>query len=92
MSVRWRKETNAFYYVKIDNIDANPEPVDFNFPFLSNFEIISRPTANDSFQVNLFTFTQLGKHRVKVFRVNREYADFFLTISQDSRDLNETLT
>lgn len=92
MSVRWKKETNAFYYVKIDNIDANPEPVDFNFPFLSNFEIISRPTANDSFQVNLFTFTQLGKHRVKVFRVNREYADLFLTSSQDSRDLNEPLT
>ena len=48
MSVRWQKETNAFYYVKIDNIDADPEPVDFNIPFLSNFRIISRPTTNDS--------------------------------------------
>lgn len=92
MSVRWKKETNALYYVKIDNIDANPEPVDFGFPFLSNFRFISRPTANDSFQVNLFTLTQLGNHRVKVYRVNQEYADLYLTSSQDSRDLNEPLT
>lgn len=92
MSVRWKKETNALYYVKIDNIDVNPEPVDFGFPFLSNFRFISRPTANDSFQVNLFTLTQLGNHRVKVYRVNQEYADLYLTSSQDSRDLNEPLT
>ena len=36
--------------------------------------------------------THLGKHRVKVCRVNQEYADLYQSRNQDSRDLNEPLT
>jgi len=41
---------------------------------------------------NALIMTHLGKHRVKVYRVNQEYADLYQSRNQDSRDLNEPLT
>ena len=35
---------------------------------------------------------QYGLHRIKVFRVNEEYANLYESVEQDSRDLNEPLT
>lgn len=38
------------------------------------------------------SITHYGLHRVRVYRVNQEYADLYDTRQQDSRDLNEPLT
>ena len=34
----------------------------------------------------------LGKHEIKVYKVNQEYVDLYESREQDSRDLNEPLT
>ncbi len=91
VTVNWQNDNNELFYVVLDNVDPNPQPVDTRFPVkFSRF--ISRPIRTDTYRINGMTVTHLGKHRVKVYRVNQEYADLYESREQDSRDLNEPLT
>jgi len=98
LTVRWEKEADALYYVTIDNVESEPQDILIEMMFgtinLSDraFTFISNPTARDSMRVNLRDISHLGKHRVKVYRINQEYADLYYSRNQDSRDLNEPLT
>jgi len=76
--------------VVIDNLEADPEILPTTEIF-SRFapRIIQRPTAGDSSRVRLLTLTHYGRHRLKLYRVNDEYADLYEGLNQDSRDLNE---
>jgi hypothetical protein len=46
----------------------------------------------DEYRITRINVTNLGLHRVNVYRVNQEYADLYRSRNQDSRDLNEPLT
>ena len=37
-------------------------------------------------------YTQYGKHKITIYKVNEEYALLYETSAQDSRDLNEPYT
>ncbi len=50
------------------------------------------PTNRNEYRINAMQLTHLGKHIVKVYRVNQEYADLYGSRQQDSRELNEPLT
>lgn len=88
--VEWENPGGDYYFVVVENISENPEPIDLNNILDFNFRFISRPTQNDFFTLRpLAQFTQFGKHRIIVYRVNEEYALLYETLDQDSRDLNE---
>ena len=53
---------------------------------------ISSPTSNSEYRINFLNMTYYGEHRIRVIRVNQEYADLYTSRLQDSRDLNEPLT
>ena len=74
----------------IDNLELNPEILPTTEIF-SSFaaRIVSQPTAADSSVVRILTLTHYGQHRLKLYRVNAEYADLYEGLEQDSRDLNE---
>lgn len=91
LTVNWDLEEDALYYIFVENIDENPVPVESQFARPPR-EFISQPTARNEYTVNAMMMTHLGKHIVKVFRVNQEYADLYQSRNQDSRDLNEPLT
>lgn len=40
--------------------------------------------------MSLLTLTHFGRHHLKLYRVNREYADLYEGLKQDSRDLNDS--
>ena len=90
ITVRWLNPGNELHFLVIDNIETDPEILPTTEIF-SRFarRIISQPTASDSSVVRLLTLTHFGDHRVKVYRVNDEYADLYRGLQQDSRDLNE---
>ncbi|MCI0515903.1 DUF4249 domain-containing protein [candidate division KSB1 bacterium] len=93
LSVNWEQAPDALYFIVVKNVDANPVEVESNF---NNRRppraFISQPVATDEYTVNAMMMTHLGKHLVKVYRVNQEYADLYQSRNQDSRDLNEPLT
>lgn len=87
---RWGNPETELHYVVVDNVEADPEPVPSS-GIISRVapRIILPPTLADSSFVNARNLTHLGRHRVSLYRVNREYADLYRGLRQDSRDLNE---
>ena len=92
--VQWSNLNSALYYVVIENIEANPEPVTLGSAILNRVRgrFISSPISGNRFNVNILSITHYGRHRVNVYRINQEYADLYRSRQQNSRDLNEPLT
>ena len=91
LTVNWENEADALYYIVVENIDENPVEVETQFG-RGPGRFISQPMATGEYTVNAMMMTHLGRHRVKVYHVNQEYADLYQSRDQDSRDLNEPLT
>ena len=87
---RWSNPASELHFVVIDNVELNPLILPTTEIF-SRFaaRIVQRPTAADSSTVTLLTLTHFGSHRLKLYRINDEYADLYEGLNQDSRDLNE---
>ena len=90
LMARWENSASALHYVVVDNIEAEPAPF-AESPFGRGFarRLVQRPTAGDSALVSARSLSYFGRHRVKLYRVNEEYADLYEGLNQDSRDLNE---
>lgn len=87
---RWSNPDNELHYVVVDNVESDPEPVPSS-GLVSRVapRIILPPTPADSSNISARSLTHLGLHRVRLYRVNDEYADLYRGLQQDSRDLNE---
>jgi hypothetical protein len=94
VSVSWTGATAALWYVVVENLEANPEPIVLpNAPFnRARQRFIAPPTEANAFTIGVMNLTHYGRHRVTVYRINEEYAGLYRTRQQDSRDLNEPLT
>ena len=90
VTARWSNPSNELHFVVIDNVQLNPTILPTTEIF-SRFaaRIVQRPTAADSSTVALLTLTHFDNHRLKLYRINTEYADLYEGLNQDSRDLNE---
>ena len=90
MVVRWENSANASHYVVVDNLETDPAPF-AESPFGGGFtrRFIQRPTAADSTLLSARSLTYYGRHRIRLYRVNDEYAELYEGLNQDSRDLNE---
>ena len=90
LMARWENSASALHYVVVDNIEEDPAPF-AESPFGGGFarRFVQRPTASDSALVSARSLSWFGRHRVKLYRVNEEYADLYEGLNQDSRDLNE---
>jgi hypothetical protein len=93
VNVEWDNPNGDYYFLVIENVESNPEPIDLNDILNFNFEFVSTPTQDNFFTMIPFIhYSQFGTHRIIVYRVNEEYALLYETIEQDSRDLNEPFT
>ncbi len=90
ITAKWSNSNRQLHFVVIDNLESNPEILPTTEIF-SRFaaRIVQQPTAADSTVVRILTLTHYGQHRLKLYRVNDEYADLYEGLEQDSRDLNE---
>ena len=90
LMARWENPASSLHYVVVDNIEADPTPF-AESPFGGGFarRFVQRPTAGDSALISARSLSYFGQHRVKLYRVNEEYADLYEGLNQDSRDLNE---
>ncbi len=95
VQVRWQAVNGGLYFVTLENTEKSPTTIDLGFPGgVTNRvrRIVFPPTSADSVPVNIFSLSYLGKHTVRVWRVNDEYAQLYATLQQDSHDLNEPAT
>lgn len=96
VDVSWNNDNGEYYYILVDNIESDPVNIDINgilegFIGGRNFSFITQPTQFDIYRLRGMSLQQYGTHRVKLYRINQEYADLYETAEQDSRDLNEPL-
>jgi hypothetical protein len=90
----WDNPDESFYFVTVENIETTRTPINDRgnpFPRGSGF-LRSRPTRESSYAIRRFDLAYLGQHRVRVHKVNQEYANLYAFGQQDSRSLNEPLT
>ena len=93
LNVTWDEDSDALFYVVIENLEVNPVEIETGFKGGSgNRRFVFPPTNRNQYRINAMSLTHLGKHVVRVYRVNQEYADLYGTREQDSRELNEPLT
>jgi hypothetical protein len=91
LTVRWVNTSQNYFYMTVEPIDParqllQPDSIPRFFQF------VSRPILGDSTRITVGQISYTGKHRVKIYRVNKEYADLYRSREQDSRQLNEPLT
>jgi hypothetical protein len=97
IEVTWSNADWEYFYVLVENIEEDPEDIEFGFSGFGgmrpNFRFLSRPFITDTYIIRVFlSVQQYGTHRVKLFRVNQEYADLYENREQDSRNLTEPLS
>lgn len=92
--VNWDAEPSALYFVVLENMEDDPDPVEmFGGGFKGRPQLFtSAPFSAGTYVIRFLEITHLGQHRIKVYRVNQEYADLYTSRQQDTRDLNEPLT
>lgn len=91
VTINWDNEENDYFFITIENLEDDPVPVNEEVGgFLRTRHF--QPTRRDELTLNALQFTHLGTYLVKVYRVNREYADLYDSQDQDSRSLNEPLS
>jgi hypothetical protein len=97
IEVTWSNPDAEYFYVLVENLEEDPEDIEFGFSGFGgmrrNFRFLSQPFITDTYVIRVFlSVQQYGTHRVKLFRVNQEYADLYENREQDSRNLTEPLS
>jgi hypothetical protein len=95
LTIRWEAE-DTFYFLVVENLEASPTPIN-QLPLPGGTKgqmrfFRSRPIRENSYGIRSVDLTYYGEHRVKVYKVNREYANLYAFGLQDSRHLNEPET
>lgn len=93
IEINWDESGNDYFYVLIENIEDEPVDIISGGKASFGFRKITLPVQGNSYTfMPLDIIQQYGTHLIRVFRVNKEYADLYESMEQDSRDLNEPLT
>ncbi len=86
---RWINPERDLFFVAVDNLETDPVQIPAPEFIGRARRFVSLPTPADSATVSQLSLTHLGEHRIRLYRVNQEYADLYEGRVQDSRDLNE---
>lgn len=92
ITVSWSNPNAELHFVVVESIiEGQPDYIlpEFILDQIRNFRLVTEPTDEDFFDVDLRSMETFGQHQATVYRVNQEYADLYESREQDSRDLNE---
>jgi hypothetical protein len=90
--VHWSNPGRNWYFVTHRNIESQPEQIFEGTVIIRPGLIISEPTNADSTLISQYTMRHYGRYEVNVHRVNEEYVQLYMSLEQDTRDLNEPVT
>ena len=93
IKVTWETESDAMYFIKIENVETDPDSVATRIPPKGlPGRMVSLPMNQDFYTILFEDITHYGRHKVTVYRINQEYVDLYISRHQNSRELNEPLT
>jgi hypothetical protein len=94
LKVNWDNSDNQLHFISVESLDKFDPIFPSDFPpsvitLFRTFRFVSAPNRSNTYEIIGLSLETYGRYRVKVYRVNKEYADLFENQKQDSRDLNE---
>lgn len=95
LTVSWSNPDNELFYTVIEFRSNLLIPIlpgeiqEIVDGILEDFAIITSPTTDTTLMVNGALLPSYGPYVVKIYKVNKEFADLYESDIQDSRDLNE---
>jgi hypothetical protein len=102
ITVIWDNPDNSYYYILLENTDTSAADIEYDtgdFPGgelpmgrTEMFSFRSEPFQGNEYSIVSRSLEKYGRHRIKIYRVNQEYADLYENRNQDSRNLSEPLT
>jgi len=93
VKVSWTAESNAMYFIKVENVESDPDSVITRIPPKGlPGRMVSMPMNQDFYIILFEDITHYGRHKVTLYRINQEYVDLYISRHQNSRELNEPLT
>jgi hypothetical protein len=107
IEVIWDNPDNSYYYVVIESADSSSSNIVMGGSGFNNgpgygpapgpepsmiFRFRSEPFIGDRYIINSSMLEKYGKHLVKIYSVNQEYANLYENRTQDSRNLSEPVT
>lgn len=89
--ITWQNPTADYYFVVVDNIEANPvlinQNVNPNRPLAQNRRFRNQPTQSDFDDVQGQNFQYYGKHRMILFHLNPDYAALYKQNSTSTQNI-----
>ena len=103
LEISWDNPDNNYYYVLIESDDSTSVSIEMGGGGSGSFggtgprpnmifRFRSEPFIGDSYIINSRMLEKYGKHTIKIYSVNEEYANLYENRSQDSRNLSEPVT
>jgi hypothetical protein len=101
IEIIWDNPVKSYYYVVIESADSSAASIEMGGDSLFNgarpmfstiFRFRSEPFIGDRYTINTRSLEKYGKHIVKIYSVNEEYANLYENRTQDSRNLSEPVT
>lgn len=94
IKVNWDNNENQLHFIVVESLDKFDPIFPQNFPpvvisLFRTFRFVSAPNRDTSYEIVGLSLETYGRYRIKVYRVNKEFADLFDNQAQDSRDLNQ---
>lgn len=96
VELTWDNPEAKYYFLDIQNIESNPvsimpdPPTDRPPPPEGlSFQMITEPTNNNYYAIDIRQLEYFGTHRIVFTSVNDEYAYLYNSLNQDTRELNE---
>lgn len=96
MELSWENPEAKYFFLNIQNIESYPisimpDPPE-DRPFAGGgfaFQMITQPTNDNFYSIDMRQLTHFGTHRVIFTSVNDEYVNLYNSLNQDTRELNE---
>jgi len=88
--VTWSNPNADYFYVVIESIDSTRQLLRNDSLFARRF--VSNPSNEASYTINNNSILYTGKQVLRLYHVNKEYADLYLSRQQDTYSLNEPLS
>ena len=91
--VEWANPNNEYYFVVAENVEQVKENIYPEFlGLIGDFFFQTTPTQSSRYVFTDLDFRHLGKHEIRIYKVNQEYVGLYQSYEQDSRTQAEPIT
>ncbi len=87
VKLTWDNPNNSYYVVVIENTEATPEAINTGNSSPPARIFRNQPTQGNSYEIRVMQFNYYGKHNLKLYHINPDYAVLYSSGGSTSQNL-----